>query len=410
MSSASSAPLRSLFLGATFGLCLVATLGQATEAIRPEVGKPLQAAEALLKYQKYPDALARLHAAEAVGDLTPYETSLINQLRGMVAAASGDQRTAAHSFEAVLAYGHQPAATRLTLIRAVIGEYYGLADYPKVVQWVQHYAAEGGNAPETLALQAQALYLANDFAGAKRVLGHDIAAAEQAGRKPSETQLQLLVNSTLKLNDHDGYAAALERLVAAYPKVDYWAPLLRIITGRAGFPEHLALDGDRLALATGALGTAPRYVEFAELALQAGLPGEAKAAVEKGFSNGALGVGADADRHRRLRTLIASRSAEDIAALPACEREATAANEGAGLVNTGLAWLGYGDAARAADLIQRGIAKGGLKRPDEAWLHLGIARLAAGQKGPALEAFAKVGGTDGTADLARLWRLHATAS
>jgi hypothetical protein len=48
-----------------------------------------------------------------------------------------------------------------------------------------------------------------------------------------------------------------------------------------------------------------------------------------------------------------------------------------------------------------------LSRPDEAKLHLGIAYLAAGQKGKAIAAFRDVGGTDGTADLARLWSIHA---
>jgi hypothetical protein len=40
-------------------------------------------------------------------------------------------------------------------------------------------------------------------------------------------------------------------------------------------------------------------------------------------------------------------------------------------------------------------------------LHLGIAYLRAGQKERAVQAFKSVQGTDGTADLARLWTLYA---
>ena len=54
-------------------------------------------------------------------------------------------------------------------------------------------------------------------------------------------------------------------------------------------------------------------------------------------------------------------------------------------------------------LMQQGIKQGKLKRVDEANLHLGIAYLRAGQKAKARETFKLVGGTDGTADLARLW-------
>ena len=58
-------------------------------------------------------------------------------------------------------------------------------------------------------------------------------------------------------------------------------------------------------------------------------------------------------------------------------------------------------------LMEQGIAKGGLRQPEDAKLHLGIAYLAAGQKAKAIQAFKEVGGTDGTADLARLWLTHA---
>jgi hypothetical protein len=58
-------------------------------------------------------------------------------------------------------------------------------------------------------------------------------------------------------------------------------------------------------------------------------------------------------------------------------------------------------------LIQEGIRKGGLKHPDDAQLHLGIAYLLGGQKEQAIRVFKSVQGTDGAADLARLWAIFA---
>ena len=72
------------------------------------------------------------------------------------------------------------------------------------------------------------------------------------------------------------------------------------------------------------------------------------------------------------------------------------------LVNVGFAYTGLGQFDKGIALMQQGI-KGKLKRADEANLHLGIAYLRAGQKAKAQQAFKLVGGTDGTADLARLW-------
>jgi hypothetical protein len=56
--------------------------------------------------------------------------------------------------------------------------------------------------------------------------------------------------------------------------------------------------------------------------------------------------------------------------------------------------------------MQQGIAKGGLKRPEDAKLHLGIAQVVAGDA-KAQATLRSVGGNDGTADLARLWSLYA---
>ena len=57
--------------------------------------------------------------------------------------------------------------------------------------------------------------------------------------------------------------------------------------------------------------------------------------------------------------------------------------------------------------MQQGIAKGGLKRPEDAKLHLGIAQLLTGNTTQSQSTLRSVSGTDGTADLARLWSLYA---
>ncbi|NGY07048.1 hypothetical protein G7Y85_19920, partial [Solimonas terrae] len=60
-------------------------------------------------------------------------------------------------------------------------------------------------------------------------------------------------------------------------------------------------------------------------------------------------------------------------------------------------------AAKGIALMQQGIAKGGLKNPDVARLHLGYAQLLAGKKADAVRTLSSVRGKDGSASLARLW-------
>jgi len=66
-----------------------------------------------------------------------------------------------------------------------------------------------------------------------------------------------------------------------------------------------------------------------------------------------------------------------------------------------------GDKAGGLKLMQEGIAKDSLKRPEDAKLHLAIAQITAGEAAKAQATLKTVGGADGTADLARLWALFA---
>jgi len=57
--------------------------------------------------------------------------------------------------------------------------------------------------------------------------------------------------------------------------------------------------------------------------------------------------------------------------------------------------------------MDQGVAKGGLKRPDDARLHLGVAQFRAGKLDEARKSFDAVQGSDGTRMLAHLWSLFA---
>ena len=199
----------------------------------------------------------------------------------------------------------------------------------------------------------------------------------------------------------------MEKLVTFYPKKEYWVDLLSRMQRKANFSDRLSLDTYRLSLATGSMTAAGDFMEMAQLALQADLATEGKQVVDKGFATGVLGSGPEAERHKRLRDLVNKRLAEDKSTQVEDERHAIAAKTGDALVSVGMALVYSGNAANGVNLIQQGIAKGGLKRPEDARLHLGIAQLIAGDKAKAMITLKTVQGTDGTADLARLWMLYA---
>ena len=377
------------------------------DALRPEIATPLQAAQELIRASKFDEALAMVRQADAVADRTPNENMAIDRMRGVAASAAGDLATATRSFEAVIAAGRLEPADRTRIVEVLAQLYFQAKDYPRAATWASLHLKDGGTDAEMRWLLIRSLYLADDYANAALELRAVLDADARTGAAPQLVRLQLLASCYVKLGDNAGYVFALEKLLAYYPNKEYWADAIRRVETRPGFADRLYLDVLRLRQATGTLGGTADYAAMTQLALAAGLPAEAKRVSDQGFASAALGTGEDAEQQRRLRDTAARQVVEDEKQLVLSAKAAVAAADGIALVSVGFAYAGMGQFDEGIALMEQGMQRGGLGRQDDAKLHLGIAYLAAGRKAQAVRVFKDVGGTDGTADLARLWLIHA---
>lgn len=391
---------------APIGSALAQEQKSAGNTVRPEVGKPIQAALDLLKHKRGKDALARVHEADAVPNKTAYESYVIAQVRAQAAGVAGEPASAARAYEAAAESAAAPAHDRTALLAGAAVQYYVAKEYGKAAEAAARYFKGGGTDKAVRTTYIQALYLNNDFARAAKEVLVDVQADEAAGRVPAEIQLQLLADSYQKQHDNAGYANALEKLAAFYPKKNYWLAVVDSVAARPGFSERLALDLARLKIATGTIRTAGEYVEAAQLSILVGLPAEAKKIVDQGYAAGLLGTGPDSDRHRRLKDMAAKNLAEDNKTIGQDDAQAAAAKDGNALLNSGLNYVLRGSADKGLGMMEEAMRKGGLKRPDDARLHLGYAYFVAGQNQKAVKLFKTVHGADGTASLAHLWIIH----
>ena len=397
-----NARMKRLVATALAALLVGAAHGQ---AMRPEVGKPLQAAESLIKSGKYREALAKVREADAVGGKSGAEATMVERMRLAAASGAGDADTAARSFDAVA--GGMSGPEKLRTIESIAGSYYRAKEYAKAQQWYARYFKEGGTSSANRTLMIQTQYLSGDLAGASKELMAEIQGAERNGAVPAEDRINLLMNAAVRQKDVNGEAFALERLVTYYPKKEYWVTLLARLQRKPNFSDRLSLDTYRLSLATGSMSSAADYSELAQLALQAGSGAEARQVIDKGFAAGVLGAGPEAGRHKRLRDLVTKRVDESKKTQADDEKTALAAKDGNELLVIGMNQVYEGQKAKGLQMMQQGIAKGGLKRAEDAKLHLGIAQLVAGENAKAQATLKTVSGNDGTGDLARLWSLYA---
>lgn len=382
---------------------------QEEPSIRPEMGEALKAAQDALQGKQYKVALAKIAEAEIAGGdkITAYERYIIDRMRGSAAVGAGDSALALKSFNASLESSYLPAEERLPTLDALVRLSFSARNFPATIDALEKYRAAGGTNATTLEILPQALYLTHRYADATKELNANIAAAEAAGRKPTEHQIQLLASCALKLNDMKAYLAALQRMVTYYPTEKYWLDLIVRTASRGGFSDRLSLDVYRLRQQTGTLNSASDYMEAVQLALQAGFPAEADQLLKHGYKSAVLGKGdaGEVARQKRLQELVARKIVEDKAMMGEGERLAGQQAAGDALINTGQNYVAYGQYDKGLALMQQGMAKGTLNRPEEAKLHIGYAYFLAGKMDEARKMFAAVKGTDGSRDLAALWTI-----
>lgn len=376
------------------------------KAVRPEIGKAVSAAVEAVKGKHGKEALTKLAEADAVGGKTPYEAFVVDQVRGQAAALAGESSVAAAAFESASNSSVASGAQKLTFLTAAIGQYYTARSYAKASDLAGRYFREGGSDKAVRTIYIQSLYLGGDMGRALKELQADIQSSEQ----PAEQQLQMLADIANRQKDSSAYIGALEKLVVHYPKREYWQSLVFSVATKPGFSDRLALDMLRVKLVTGTIRSGAEYVEAVQLALQAGFPAEAKKFLDAGYAANQLGTGAEADRHTRLKDSVNKALAEDTKTLGVEDAKLSTLPSGDPQMNAGLNYVFRGQADKGLPMLEGGFKKGNAKRPEDARLHYGMALVLTGHKAKGIEMLRGVKGTDGVAEVARLWILHAQRS
>jgi tetratricopeptide (TPR) repeat protein len=379
--------------------------------VSKELAKPLKEAQDDLnaKPPKLDEAIAKLKEAGSNPKKTPYDEHVTNQLLGVAYAKKNDYADAEPAFAAQVDDGFTDPADLPRIIKAVAQINYQLKNYDRAIQYGEK-AIKAGIADEDInIIVGQAYYLKGDWKGTLKFEEGLVDSDIKAGRTPKDQSLQLILSSCVKLQDQDCEGQALEKLVAYYPKPEYWKQLLYTMaqTKAANASDRTTLQLYRLMAEVDVLNRPEDYKDMAQIALDQGSPGEAEHILEKGFQKGLFTDAHTKDVDQRLLDAAKKAAAQDQAQLPKIAKDADAAPTGDKDVGVGFAYLGYGEYDKASEALSKGLSKGGVKNEAEARLLLGIAQLKAGHKDEAVQTFHAVKGDPTLERLANLWSLHA---
>jgi tetratricopeptide (TPR) repeat protein len=403
--------LSAVVAGATGLVPAVAADKKEENKVSKDLAKQLKAAQDSLqaKPPKYADALAKLKEAEANPKKTPYDEHVINVLAGSAYARTNDYADAEKAFEAQANDGFTEASDLPRIVKAVAQINYQLKNYDKAIEFGNRAIKGGYGDEEVNVIVGQSYYLKGDYKGTLKFFQPLVDGDIKAGRTPKDQSLQLIMSSCVKLDDADCTTKALEKLVAYYPKPDYWKDLLYTLQQDRSQTQSdkNTLQLFRLMSEVDVLSRADDYTEMAQLAMEQGSPGEAQHILEKGFQKGIFADQRIKDKNQRLLDQAKKAAVADEASLPKIEKDAEAAPTGDKDVGVGLAYLGYQQYDKASELLSKGLSKGGVKSEPEARLLLGIAQLKGGHKDDAVKSFHAVKGDPALERLANLWSLHA---
>jgi tetratricopeptide (TPR) repeat protein len=384
----------------------VAKEDKAKAAAAAPAGKPSKGAvKTLVEIQKLAETKdwAGVKAKIAEADVLPgrnsYDEYFINQFRYNAGTELKDNAMIIAGLEGMFKSEFVAADQKPKILRNLLG----LADQAKDTVKARAYADQYLQlVPDDVNVQtylAEQMMKAKDYAGADARLVQIIKTAEAAGKPPEEYVYTRLAGAR-QLSKSPLFSESLLMLVKNYPTPRNWNFLLEDFQGRSGLTGRAGLDLYRLMHVTGALSTTSAALEAAQTALDSGVPGDAKAILEKAQAAGLLESRKTdaAALLKEAKTTIASEEA------PAKQEAAATTAERLGAV--GQLYLSLANYPKATEIFSKALAKGVRNKP-ETTLRLGISQLMGGDTAAAKTTWAGLGSDPKLAELSRLWALYA---
>jgi hypothetical protein len=405
-----------LSLGAALALGVAGTLSvtpayaakkekapKAGEGPKIDLSKEFRAAagpiEADIKANKLDGMAAKLDALEAQFKL-PDEQFILGARRYEFGRAT---KNTAELRKAVITMIESKSTlnSNAAQLNAAAGQYaYNAQEFPEALARLNEAVRLGNNEPDTFILMAESSFRLNKFPEGLGYADRAVAAKKALGQVAPADWYQRALSIAVKSKLPTEIAKWSRDRVSAYPTPQNWRDALLIYKDGAKLEGQPALDVMRLIRSAKGLAGERDYFEYAALAAERGLPGEAKSVIEEGMASGAIGK-----TSRPLNELLAAASAKvvgDLSSLAASEKRASSDAAGKIAAGTADAYLGYGQDSKAAPLYKLALQKGQVDN-DTVNTRLGIALARQGQAAEAKAAFSAVAGP--RADIAKYWVL-----
>lgn len=373
-----------------------------TPALRNKVYEKLAEAQVAAEAKDLTTASAILNAMIA-GDgkkaLNSYELANVYNLKAFIQYSREDYAGALNSYEKVVSQPDIPLAMEINTRFTIAQLYFVQEEWQKgidaLIKWFNMTETPNANA---YVLLAQGYYQVKDFDKALTNVEKAISMTEAKGKVPKEQWYNLARYLYFEKNDTKNTVRVLEELLKHYPKKEYWVQVSHMYGEQNKESQQLAAM--ETAYVQNMLDNGNEQVTMAYLYLNADVPYKAAKVMDKGLKNDSI----DGKSKNWEITGNSWRQAQEIKkAIPAMETAAGKSDSGELYARLGNIYLDGDQFNKAATAINKGLKRGGVKRPDTARLVLGMAYYNVGKYQQAEEAFEAAGRDERSKQYADQW-------
>jgi tetratricopeptide (TPR) repeat protein len=386
-----------------------------TPALRNKVYERLAEAQGFAEAKDYASAEAILNdmiSEDGKRALNSYELANVYNLHAFLSYVNEDYAQSLRYYGQVIAQPDIPLAMEINT-RFTVAQLYFVQE-----QWQQGIDAlltwfdlnEKPNAGAYVLL-AQGYYQVKDYNLALKNVETAIGMHEGEGKLPKEQWYNLARFLYFDREDFDSALDVLNTLIIYYPKKQYWVQASHLYGEKKDETTQLALM--EAAYEQGFLDRSSELVTMSYLYLNAETPYYAGAVMQKGFADELV---EDKSKNFELAGSAWAQAREVAKSIPMMEKAAAKSEEGELYVRLGNVYLDGDQFSKSADSIIKGLNKGGVKRPDQARLALGMAYFNLGDYDEARKAF-RAAGKDGarrkewqrSQEMAKQWIAYVTS-
>ena len=359
-----------------------------TPALRNNIYEKLAEAQVFAEAKQYVEAEAVLNdmldATSKKSKLNRYELANVYNTYAYLRYAVEDYDGALNFYQKVIDQRPEiPLALEINTLYTVAQLYFLQENWKKGIDTLNTWMSVT-DAPSTSAyvLLANGYFQLKDYDKSLSNIQIAIDREEAAGKLPKEQWYNL---ARFIHFDRDNFRAALdilEILIMYYPKKQYWVQASHLYGEEKDEARQLAIL--EATYEQNLLDRSQDIVLLSQLYLQAEVPFPAARAMEKGLADDIV----EKESKNYELAGVAWRQAQEVTkSLPMLEAAASKSEKGELYARLGNVYLDVDKNKEAVEALKRGLDKGGVKRPDQARLALGMAYFNLGDFNAARRAF-----------------------